>query len=209
MIRMAVTELETFRYWKGQEDPLTADLVADLSRKVEPTPQMQAGSALAKFFETAAAGGGDFYAVNSGEWTFDFGALDHQFQLPPFREVKGEKIYETPSGLVTLVGKVDGLDGKVVHDEKLTEKLDIERYYLDSLQWRAYLDMFGADKFVYDVFLARYQKKNDVVVGRVVEIKDYQPVPFYRYPGIEQHVRSAVVELADVIVNFLPERVKP
>lgn len=206
MIRMSVTELESFRYWKGKDDPDTAELIADLSRKLEPTPQMEAGQALAKFFETTKEG--EVYAHDVDGWTFDFGALDHEFHVPPFREVKGEKLYETPSGPVTLVGKVDGLDAKVVHDEKLTERWDAEKY-LDSLQWRAYLDMFGADKFVYDVFVAKYEKRDGVIVGKVVEIKDYQPFPLYRYPRIALDVRAAVVELAEVIVNFLPERVKP
>lgn len=206
MIRMSVTELETWRYWKDQEDGDPAELIADLSRRLEPTPQMEAGRALAKFFETATVG--EVYAHDVDGWTFDFGALDHEFVVPPFREVKGEKLYETPSGPVTLVGKVDGLDARVVHDEKLTERWEAEKY-LDSLQWRAYLDMFGADKFVYDVFHASYRRRNDEIVKGVVTIRDYHVLPFYRYPDIARDVRRAVVELADVIITHLPARVLP
>ncbi|HYE57624.1 MAG TPA: hypothetical protein VD948_03920, partial [Rhodothermales bacterium] len=152
MIRLSVTDLESFRYWKASEDSTVADLVAKLTRAEPPTPQMQAGAAFARLMEHAGERSMDEEQVDG--WTFYFD-VESELALPAVRELKGEMVIETPSGPVTLVGKVDGFDGKV-YDQKLTERWEAERY-VDSLQWRAYLVMFGAREFVYDVFRARYE----------------------------------------------------
>jgi len=47
MIRLAVSDLETFRYWRNDEDSTVADLVARLRRQEPPTVQMEAGRAFA------------------------------------------------------------------------------------------------------------------------------------------------------------------
>lgn len=196
MIRLSVSDLETYRYWKADEGSTVEQLVERLAHRAPPTPQMMAGRALAKLFELARDGD-EVLVTEVDGWRFTF-ALDQAFALPPVRELKAEVVYQTPNGPVTLVGKVDGLAGLTVHDQKLTERWDPERY-LDSLQWRAYLDMFGADTFVYDVFVAYYSGANDV------KITEYNRMPFYRYPGLADDVRRAVVELAEVVAEFVPE----
>ncbi len=142
-------------------------------------------------------------------WTFDF-ELDSEIALPPVRELKAEVVFETPSGPVMLVGKVDGIDGKI-HDQKATEDFDPERY-LDSLQWRSYLVMFGAREFVYDVFRVKYERgpghtdaDGKYIKGEPtgkVTVLEYHPISFYTYPDIRSDVQRAVNELAEVIVTY-------
>jgi hypothetical protein len=215
VIRLSVSDLESFRYWKANEDSTLEELVARLTKKEPPTPQMEAGAALAFLFEGASPMTIDSWSTNG--WTFRF-ALDgerHRFALPPVRELKAEVIFETPSGPVTLVGKVDGIDGMTVFDQKLTESFDAERY-LDSLQWRSYLVMFGAKEFVYDVFVGKYDrdpgrtdedgtyKKGPIRLAPngLVTITDYHRLPFYAYPEIRADVERAVRELAEVVVTY-------
>jgi hypothetical protein len=205
MIRLSVTELETLRYWKDRDDRDLADLLADLRKESPPSPQMAAGRAFAKFFETTPIG----YAGTECEidgWRFSW-ELDVEVEIPDARELKGELHMDTPSGPVTLVGMVDGLDGRWVHDQKLTEQWEAEKY-IDSLQWRAYLVMFEATAFVYDVFVGRYKRDKDrqIVPGQVT-VTDYHRMPFYTYPGIERDVQLAVNELAAIVARHLPERV--
>lgn len=217
MIRLSVSELETLRYWKGREDSAIEDLIADLTRKREPTPQMEAGKAFAKLFEHAKPK--DYVTAESDGWSFDFSKLDAEMPISPVRELKGEKVYGTPSGLVTLVGMVDGLTGRHLRDQKLTERWDAEKY-TDSLQWRAYLDMFQAHAFTYDVFVGKYSLDDERPAAyylaeqlptpppaRWVEVREYHPLTFYSYPGMAADVYGAVCELAAVIAEHVPERV--
>jgi hypothetical protein len=191
MIRLAVTDLESWRYWRMNEDAPLEDLIARLSHISPPTPEMQAGGAFAKLLEHAAAGEMDGGFVDG--WRFVF-ALEEEFALPVAREVKAEEVFQTPSGPVTLVGQADGFSGMVVRDQKLTERFDAERY-LDSLQWRAYLTMFGAQKFVYDIFQARYNEN-------VVTVYGYEQLPFYAYPGMRADVQRAVEEVAEIVARY-------
>jgi len=200
VIRISVSDLETWRYWSANEDSTMDELLARLRHEEPPTPAMEAGRAFAKLMEHAKPGALDVETVDG--WTFDFTLLDGaSFALPTVREIKAEVPFVTPSGPVTLVGMVDQLDGLIVHDEKLTERWDAERYF-DSMQWRAYLVMFGARAFVYDVFQCRRNEDD-----RHVTITDYQAITFYDYPAIRADVQDAVNELAAVIVRYLPDRV--
>ena len=195
MIRLSVSDLESYRYWKEREDSTVKDLLARLAHTSPPTPQMEAGRALARVFERA--NGDDLHIITVDGWTFDFTQLDATLDLAPIREIKAEIEIETPSGPVTLVGKADGLHGLRVRDQKLTERYEAERY-LDSLQWRAYLTMFGAREFIYDVFVGRYS-------GNLVTIYDYERLPFHAYPNMRADVERAVCELAEVVARFVPE----
>lgn len=209
MLRISVSDLESFRYWKDNEDSTLAELVARLTKKDPPTPQMEAGRALAKLFEFATPRSID--AWEGDGWAFRFELDGARFTLPDARELKAEVVFDTPSGLVTLVGMVDGLDGLTVRDQKLTEKFDAERY-LDSLQWRAYLVMFSAKEFVYDIFVAKYERErgytdaegvfHEGAFTKQVTIREYHPLRFYAYPSIRADVQKAVSELAEVIVAY-------
>lgn len=198
MIRLRVTDLETLRYWKANEDATVEDLVTRLTHREPPNAAMEAGHAFALLMETAKDQA--LISAESEGWTFYFD-LDGEVALPRVRELKGEMVIQTPHGLVTLVGKVDGIEGLTVHDQKLTEKFDAERY-LDSLQWRSYLLMFGATKFVYDVFVGRRDDDR-----KEVAIYDYHPLPLYAYPQMRTDVEKAVCELAEVYVTHVLPRV--
>ncbi len=201
MIRMSVSDLESYRYWRDNEDSTMEQLVARLRHTEPATPAMAAGSALAKLFELHAGSDVDVETVDG--WTFDFSAMEGTMPLAAVREIKAEVLFDTPRGMVTLVGKVDGLAGRQVRDQKLTERWDAERY-LDSLQWRAYLVMFGGTEFVYDVF-QRGKLKNDD--DRYVEVRSYNPMTFYTYPNVVHDVQEAVNELARVIATYIPDLV--
>lgn len=198
MLRLSVTDLETLRYHKAIEGRTTEELLRSLAHVEPPNRKMEAGKALASFFEKTSEGEYDSTTVDG--WRIDFNlniCTGQSFLIPPMREMKLEVPILTPSGPVTLVGKVDGFHGLVVHDQKLTEKLDIEERYTDSLQWRSYLWMLGASKFVYDVFVGKVEETENVVT-----ITEYHPVTFWTYPDIERDVLRAVYELASVVDRY-------
>jgi hypothetical protein len=194
MIRLSVTDLESYRYFKDREDSKLDDLLRDLAHVEPPTRQMTAGRAWAKLWEHALPGELDAVTVDGWRFVFD---LDVSVYVPLIRELKAEEVFETPSGLVTLVGKVDGFEGLTVRDQKLSERFEVEDRYTDSVQWKAYLTMLKASKFVYDVFIGKYDD-----VEQEVTIVDYHPLSFYAYPDMRADVEKAVRELAEIVTVY-------
>jgi hypothetical protein len=197
MIRLSVTDLDSYLYWLDSEDMELSELLERLRGQSEQTPQMRAGSAFHKLLEEASAGELSRSEMDGFEFHF---AIDQEMALPEIRELKGERQLMTPSGPVTLVGKVDGLTGISVRDYKLTERFDVERY-ADSFQWRSYLTMFSAQVFIYDVFVCRYD-------GPLVVIYDYHQLRLNAYPGMADDVYQKVCGLAEIVAKHVPEKIK-
>jgi hypothetical protein len=193
-MRLNVTDLESYRYFKNREDADLDKLLHDLAHVSPPNRKMQAGSAMAKFFEHAEAGPID--QVQSEGWTFYFN-IEGDWMLPCSRELKIEQVFNTTVGPVTLSGKVDSFTGLTVRDQKLTEQFEVEDKYTDSLQWRAYLVMLHGVEFFYDIFVGKVSEHDNSVA-----IREYHPVCFYAYPSMLRDVESAVNELAEVAKKY-------
>lgn len=194
-MRISVTDLDSYLYWKSSEDVALETLLSRLRRETEPTPAMMAGRAFHKALETAAEGSLESVEVDGFKFRF---LLDCELALSPIRELKGDMIVPTSAGNVTLVGVVDAMHGLTVRDYKLTERFDAERY-IDSYQWRSYLTIFRANRFIYDVFVCREELDTRIIY-------DYHQLPIYAYDGIERDVAEEVDGLARIIAQYLPER---
>jgi hypothetical protein len=83
------------------------------------------------------------------------------------------KPYETILGDVSVVGKADAVQGMTVTDVKLTFGHADPDWYVPSLQWRFYLDIFNATYFRYLVF--QVDDEGDM---------DYEAFHFSRYEGM-------------------------
>lgn len=197
MIRLSVTDLDSYLYWRDSEDMDLAELLMRLKGEEPPGQNMLASRAFHKLLETSAER--EMFTAAAGDFNFVF-AIDQDIAIPQLRELKGEKFFETPSGPVTLVGKVDGMHGVTINDYKLTERFEAERY-TDSYQWRAYLTMFGAQRFVYDAFQCRYDPER-------VYIYDYHRLVFFAYPGMAEDVQREVCGLAEIVAKYVPEKIK-
>lgn len=196
MIRLSVTDLDSYLYWRDSEDMEFAALLARLRGQEPPSQAMLAGRAFHKLLEESQPGEVRLASVDDFVFMFN---LDQEIAVPPIRELKGERIFLTPSGPVTLVGKIDALDGLVVHDFKLTERFDAERY-ADSYQWRSYLTMFGSHTFVYDVFVGKYDESD-------IAVNDYHRLQFHAYPSMESDVQRQVAALAEIVATHVPEKI--
>lgn len=199
MIRLSVTDLDSYLYWKQAEDMGFEELLIRLRGEVEPTDAMMRGRAFHTMFENAQEGEIQSEVVDGYEFVFE---MDATIDLPTIRELKGEMVIPTRYGLVTLVGKVDSMQGITVHDYKLTERFDVERY-TDSYQWRAYLTMFQAQRFIYDVFVCRQDRRD----SRKLIVFDYHRMPFYAYPNMREELEVAVSGLAQIVVEHVPQKI--
>lgn len=197
MIRLSVTHLDMYRYWRDTEDVTLSTLIERLTGKEPPSQGMLAGKAFHSLLENAREG--EIRSAEMDGFQFEFD-VESAIALPEVRELKAECDFSTPYGLVTLVGKVDAINGQSVHDYKLTERFEAERY-TDSFQWRAYLTMFNARTFVYDVFQARYDLPQIIVY-------DYHRMEFHAYPGMREDVQREVTGLAEIVATHIPSMIR-
>lgn len=193
-LRVSATDLDQLRYFRSSDMELS-DLLARLRRETEPTEAMAAGIAFHTILENADVG--ELTEVTQDGYTFRFD-LDAEIALPRIRELKLEKVYRVDGIDVTLVGKVDALSGLTVYDHKTTSRFDAENY-ADAIQWRAYLDMFGARKFIYNVF--EVAEKDGIRI-----VRDFHELPLYHYPALHSDVMESLSDFVGFAREHLSER---
>ena len=71
---------------------------------------------------------------------------------PNSMQVKITKEYRVDGVSVTLVGKMDAVCGATIVDWKTTKRPINPDKYIDSYQWRCYLDMSGYHRFQFHVW---------------------------------------------------------
>jgi hypothetical protein len=174
---VSVSDLESFRRYSVDEDFPLEVLLRQLRRLDEPNEKMRAGTALHSILENACELD-VFTRIEQDGFTFRFDC-DGELPLPTVRELRGQRAYQANGAHVILKGRVDDLDGMTVEDHKFTGQFDAQGYG-DSLQWRAYLSIFGATRFIYNVFVGDKEERTGEWV-----VKDFHRLPLYRYPEME------------------------
>lgn len=213
-MRLSVSDIDTYLAYLDEDSELTLAQILARLRREEPRPAfLDAGNAFHKILERSSLGEVTRCELDGFKFRFD---LDASIALPEIREMKGELEIMTSVGPVTLVGKVDGFD-HAVRDYKLSSRFNPEKY-LASYQWRCYLLMFNAWKFVYDVFV--YDEKdilemdgkkrgpNNMVIGTEYVIKDYHQLPLYSYDDMESDVLRTVDQFARFVAEYMPEKLQ-
>lgn len=176
-----VSNLERFRQFEQDEDADFERLIADLTGASEPSQAMMAGTAFHRVLEQATAGLELDEAEQDG-FKFLF-PRPLSVELAPIREVRASKTYNVDGVPVAVSGQLDQIDGKRIDDHKTTGRFDPDRY-LEGFQWRLYLDIFGADRFRWNVFEIA---ETDGIAGSdaiVYEVKAAHRLEQYRYPQL-------------------------
>lgn len=203
MIRLSVTDVDAIMAWMDSEQDLDV-LLRRLRREEPPTEAMKAGRAFHSVMEHATE---DLTTAERDGYKFRF-CLNSEIALPPIKELKGEMEVTTSVGPVTLVGVVDGMQGRIVTDYKLTSYFDAERY-MNSFQWKAYLMMFKANKFNYEVFTAKAPDIRDREEGLgEYLIMSHDTLPLCRYESLNQDVLREINHAAQFIAKYLPEKIQ-
>lgn len=198
-LRVSVTDLDQLRFYRDSDDMELAELIARLKHLMPSSEAMEAGTALHKALELSEPG--EFKGLAADGFTFSF-ETDAEIDLSPIREIKAEREYLIDDVTVTLVGKVDVLNGKRVDDHKFTAKFDPDRY-LDSYQWRAYLDMFDADLFRWNIFEAIESAPKNYLVRNVHKLQ------MHRYPGMAADVERELREFVRFARDHLSDKFIP
>lgn len=184
----SVTNVCLYRTYREEEG---LDLSWIQKRILEPerTEAMLAGEALHKALEGSGETETNFLEANG--YRFEFVA-DCDIAIPQFAEAPVSREY----GDLTVRGRVDSLIGKVVSDYKSTESFDGERF-MDSYQWRFYLDMTGADVFRYLVF-QMYEAEPKVYV-----ISQFHQLKQARYPGLHRDCRALACDYLEFMKRYI------
>ena len=194
-MRVSVTELDQLIWFRKLESMTTEDLIARLRREEPPNRAMAMGTAWHAVLEEPPED--EILMVSRDGFTFIV-ETEASITLPQVREIRAEKTYIVDGLPVTLTGGCDGISGNVVYDHKLTDRPNPEKYF-DSFQWRAYLDIFGADTFRYVLWHA-LDKKDTVI------IRDVSEFPIYRYPTMRDDLMVGLHDFVHFARQYLPER---
>ena len=195
-LRFSVSQLERYHWWKmtGGLEP-ESRLLEDLTIR-RSSPHMTRGIRVHKWLETNGREGGPVFVDKH---------LDIKLMNPHRREQFCRKtwnrIYTDMSEYsVMLVGRVDGIWHKKLIEYKTTAQITQERRieghkmgnpYLDSAQWRLYLDMVGidvADSVVYEIFQVKEQKDFSI------RTRDHIRLEATRYPELEEENTNLIRE---------------
>ena len=194
-----VSEVESFRQWRDDEEAELDVLLARLRGESPPTEAMAAGTAFHAALEHAQVGEVDQLKANGYTFTI---AADVELALPAIRELRARKTYTVDGAPVVITGQLDAIEGKRVEDHKTTGRFDPERY-LDGYQWRLYLEIFGADVFRWNIFeIAEGEHPLDWTV------RAFHRLEQYRYPAMGDDCLRLVTDLARFARIHLPERVR-
>ena len=115
-------------------------------------------------------------------------ALDYRNEHPQaFHEIRQFKDY----GEAIVTGQADMIDGCEIRDIKTKYSPIRDSEYVNSCQWRFYLDIFGADTFHFDLFqFEGYKLEKHGYDVRGLPLKRYEPsITCYRYERMEEDIR--------------------
>lgn len=189
-----VSSLCAFARWLEDDESDPTWLTKYLSEG-EESEAMRKGTAFHKFMETLNDGK-EFYIAEQDGYTFHFtGEFD--LYLPPMREVRLTKEY---SGIL-VSGQADAPIGNTIYDHKTTEKPFDAEHYLKGYQHRFYMDLFNADRFVWNVW------EMDELEPKVYNVRNLHKLETYRYNGMVEECYELAREFKAFAEVYLPDGV--
>lgn len=99
-------------------------------------------------------------------------------------------------GDYVITGCADMIDGFTIRDIKNKFSYPSDSEYVNSAQWRFYLEMFGADTFYFDLFIFEgYNEDKHGMDVRGLDFYRYEPpITCYYYKGMEKDNRYLIDE---------------
>jgi hypothetical protein len=119
-------------------------------------------------------------------------ALDYRNEhINAFHEVRLYKDY----GEAVVTGCADMIDALEIRDIKTKYSYPADQDYIDSAQWRLYLDIFNADVFHFDLFeFENYDLNKHGCDVRGLPIHRHDPITCYRYPKMREDIDNLLYE---------------
>jgi len=177
MIRTSVTKLDALHLYQQGVIELD-DLIKRLRGETVETEAMQFGRAFHKLLEKIdeIEEGKDAEIDGNVFSASDILLIKNNLKYKPalgVAEIKDVKEYNVDGEIVQVSAVADLLVGETVVEYKTTRYFDIEKY-INSYQWRFYMDIFGASKAVYNIFVFYNNQLREVKDFTLFNYKDLQ-----------------------------------
>lgn len=206
-LRISATTLESFRLFKQAEWYSWEKFYQELMGFRSETPEMRVGTVFHKIMDSP-----DKYLVrefsengDSRSWKCDdmtFTGMDKALEYREFRairELKAVAPFRIGQYEIELACKADAIYGGTIWEYKTRARAfdaDKATDLLQSLQWQAYCQAFGARRVIYVVSQLEQAYSNGYDVVEVVTME------MHKYPDAEAHLRRELTEF----VGLLEER---
>lgn len=204
MLSARVSNLESYRQWKEEEDLGLGWLIERIFES-KPSPAMLAGTAFHKALELADYT--SFETMSANGYTFHI-ECDCELEVPKIREIRGFKKY----GDLDVSGQCDAINGRIVTDYKTTGYFDADRY-MSGYQWRYYLDIFEADVFRWQIFEIKpvvdakipreFDQFEDHQDSKEYVVRSHHQLEQKRYPDMHADCMKLAKEYAEFYRAYL------
>lgn len=113
------------------------------------------------------------------------------------REIPLSKAYEVNGVTLLITGTTDAIEGCYLRDTKTKFSAVDPMEYMESIQWRLYLDMLGLQHFWYDIFLVKgFEVLADVPKSVIGEVQSFMCT---HYPDMVNDIHGILFEFMDWI----------
>lgn len=121
-------------------------------------------------------------------------ASEHPYMM---REIPLAKAYTVGAVTLVITGTTDAIEGCHLRDTKFKfSAIDVTEY-MDSIQWRLYLDMLGLKHFWYDIFPVKYfDELADVPKSVIGEVESFLCTP---YPEMVNDIQGILADFMEWI----------
>jgi len=194
-MRISVSKLDAFRAARdGAKDP--AQFIEDIKTPFEGNVYTGTGKAFHKIMENP------IQYKHNGFYEFkDYRFFGLQEYIPkdiysPLWCSEVKTVNKIPELDVEISGIADVLFGEIVRDYKTRWRpLSNFNQYYDSFQWRLYLWMFGANKFIYDIYSIKKAKDG------TIDITAHDEFECVRYPALVFDCMDLIEEMKGFIIE--------
>jgi len=209
ILTVRTTTIESFREWINADEQDTEDkfwvceenVIGNIKSIERSNIKADFGTAGHSIIEEAPR-----YKTDTGYVVNSFNFSDTQVQpMLKFRknhplmtrELALSKLYSTPSFDLIITGTCDHLEGAHTRDTKFKFSNFDMSDFMDSIQWKIYLDMIGLDIFHYDFFkVDGFQTMEDMPKAKIQEVESLM---LRRYNGMEQDIMTTINEFIDFV----------
>ncbi len=212
MQRISVTTLEKFRRYMASTSPFDTEesLMETIRGLFKGNDKTEFGtayhSAVEGKFQPVPDGSQILYQVNDFMFSLDqiAPALRYREEHPlVVQEMTISKIYQTNYFPIQVSGRIDGIEGCQIRDVKTKFRYPKTDEYVDSYQWRFYLDMMELDTFYYDIFEVEGFDQLPMTKPYFidVDVTAHPEIPCLRYSNLHRDVMSLLNLFLDYVHN--------
>lgn len=210
--RVSVTTLEKFRRYMNEVSSFDTEesLLESIRGIFKGNDKTKVGGAFHKLIE------GDYKKVKGRVEADDVSfttlqakvAFEYKKRHPLMvHEISIRKTYNTNFFPIQVSGRVDGSEGLNVRDAKTKYRAVDLQEYIDSSQWKFYLDMLEADIFYYDLFEVQgfgfVQKPGSslFMLNKDMDIIAHEPLQCIRYDLMVPDIMKILNDFMDYLHN--------